>query len=158
MKLQIDTGATCNNISYKDTVNLPGTVQLTKSPYILQPYGNSSHVKPVGQVELICARDTRFYTLLFQVLPDDVMKGKPALLSGSNSVHLRIVNVNADEVFQLCNHVDQIHSGAPNRCAPNLQPSKSVLIPSHRNLPAPGKLRRTDLLNQYHALFQGLIC
>ena len=106
MKLQIDTGATCNTISYKDTVNLPGTVRLTKSPYTLQPYGNSSRVKPVGQVELVCERDTRFYTLLFQVLPDDVMKGKPVLLSGSDSVRLRLVNVAADEVFQLCNHVD----------------------------------------------------
>ena len=90
--------------------------------------------------------------------PDDVMKGKPALLSGSDSVRLRLVNVAADEVFQLCNHVDQIHSGAPNRCAPNPQLSKPLQIPSHRNLPAPGKLRRTDLLNQYHAVFQGLGC
>ena len=57
VKLQIDTGAICNTISYKDTVNLPGTVLLTKSLYTLQPYGNSSPVKPVGQVELICERE-----------------------------------------------------------------------------------------------------
>ena len=62
------------------------------------------------------------------------------------------MNVDADEVLNLCNHVDQIHSGAPNRCAPNAQPSKPVQILNHRNLPVPGKLRRTDLLDQYHAV------
>ena len=80
----------------------------------------------------MCERDTRFHTLLFQVLPDNVMKGKPALLLGSDSVRLRLVNVNADP-----------------------QPSKLVQTPNYRNLAAPGKLR-TDLLNQYHAVFQGL--
>ena len=48
-KLQIHTGAICNIISYKDTVNLPGTVQLTKTLYTLQPYGNSSPVKQVDK-------------------------------------------------------------------------------------------------------------
>ena len=60
------------------------------------------------------------------------MKRKPALLSGTDSIRLRLVNVDADEVFQLCNYVDQINSGAPNsyRCAPNPQPSKVVKIPN----------------------------
>ena len=92
----------------------------------LQPYGNSSPVKPVRQVELICERGTRFHTLLFQVFPGDVMKVKPALLSGSDSVCLRLVNVHADEVFQLSTtwikspilHLIGVHQicNLPNQC------------------------------------------
>ncbi len=153
LKAQIDTGATCNTIAYKDIDSLPGKVKLTKSSCCLYPYGNSSPIHTVGQVELICERDSRFHTLTFQVLPDDVMIGKPPLLSGTDCVRLGLVQVDADEVHHLCNHID---NGAPNECNPPPCPSKPIKLPCARKLPSPGSLTKNDLLTEYEDVFKGL--
>jgi hypothetical protein len=156
VRLQIDTAATCNTISQGDVANMPGKVQITKSPYLLHPYGNSTPIHPVGQVELVCERDSRFYTLSFQVLPDHVMKGKPALLSGTDSVRLGLVTVDADEVYHLCNHIR--NDAAPNECTPDPCPSKPIQIPRSRKIPAPGRLSKEAILDEYADVFKGLGC
>ena len=137
-KLQIDTGATCNTISYSHVMKVPGEPHFTKSHCTLHPYGNSTPIPNVGQVELLCERDDKYHTLMFQVLPDNVMKGKPGLLSGTDSVRLGLVQVNADEIFQLGNRVDQIKCDVPNACKPPPRPTTPLRIPTPRNLPKPG--------------------
>ena len=131
-------------------------MQLKKSPFLLHPYGDSAPIRPVGQAEVVCERETKFYTILFQVLPDNVMVGKPALLSGTDSIRLGLVTIEADEIYHLCNHVD---NNAPNECKPVPRPStKPIQISPTRKLPVPGRLRMSDVLGQYKDVFQGLGC
>ena len=156
IKLQIETAATCNTIAFKDFSTLPGRLQLKKSPFLLHPYGDSAPIRPVGQAEVVCERETKFYTVLFQVLPDSVMVGKPALLSGTDSIRLGLATVGADEIYHLCSLVD---NNAPNECKPVPCPStKPIQISPTRKLPVPGRLRMSDVLGQYKDVFQGLGC
>ena len=136
IKLQIDTAASCNTISLQDITKLSGYTRahLSKSPYTLHPYGDSTPIQPIGQIELVCERKSCFYTLIFQVLPDNVMKGKPALLSGTDSIRLGLVQMNADEIYQV-----------------NLQkhhPNKQSLME--------GKLTQQALMDTYSSVFDGL--
>jgi hypothetical protein len=62
----------------------------------------------MGQAELLCDRHNKFETLIFQILPDDVMGNKPALLSGKDSEHLGLITVQADEVYSLSDTVTDI--------------------------------------------------
>ena len=82
--------------------------------------------------------------------------GKPALLSGTDSIRLGLVTVEADEIYHLCNHVD---NNAPNECKPVPCPStKPIQILPTRKLPVPRRLRMSDVLGRYKDVFQGLGC
>ena len=84
MTFQIDTAATYNTLSEDALLKLMPNMRLTKSPYLLHPYGDSQLLKPLGQIDLLCERNKRYESLTFQILPRDVMMNKPALLSGSD--------------------------------------------------------------------------
>ena len=94
--LQIDTAASCNTLSL-GTLNTLGPK--SKSPYLLYPYGNRHPLRPLGQVKLVCQKNKLYETLTFQILPDDIMGNKPALLSGGDSECLSLVRIEADTIF-----------------------------------------------------------
>lgn len=124
---------------------------MSKSPYLLQPYGNTSPLRPLGQVELLYQRDNQYDTLTFQILPDD-MANKPALLSGADSERLGLIRIESDTVFSLspsvtiancneaqdtqaqeqveCNHIEQIHNNRPSTCNPLPSLSQPINIPA----------------------------
>lgn len=108
VKFQIDTAATCNTISDKTLAMLQPRTDILHSPYLLFPYGNSKPIHPLGQAELLCERPNKYETLVFQVLPDEVMGDKPALLSGRDSEILGLITVQADEVFSLSDTVTDV--------------------------------------------------
>ena len=74
---------------------------MAKSKSVLHPYGNRPVIRPCGQVELLCERNNQYYTLWFQVLPDEAMCGKPALLSAADCVKMDILQIKADEVYPM---------------------------------------------------------
>lgn len=93
IKVQIDTAATCNTISDKTLAELLPTAKIRHSPYLLYPYGDSKPIKPLGQVELMCERLNKYDMLVFQVLPESMLRHKPALLSGYDSERLGLITV-----------------------------------------------------------------
>ena len=93
IKFQIDTAATCNTISESTIQHNFSDAQISKSPYLLYPYGNSKPIKPIDQVSLLCERKKRYHNLTFQILPDVVMQEKPALLSGKDCIQMGLVNI-----------------------------------------------------------------
>lgn len=48
MTFQIDTAATCNTLSVDALLTLLPNMKLTKSPYVLHPYGDAQPLKPLG--------------------------------------------------------------------------------------------------------------
>ena len=106
VKFQIDTAATCNTISASTLHSFFPDAEVTRSPYRLHPYGNSKPLHPIGQVELLCEKNNKFDTLIFQVLPDSCIGTKPALLSGSDSERLEPIRVQTDEIHSLCSSAD----------------------------------------------------
>ena len=100
-KFQMDSAATCNTISEHTVKQLFPTLHPTKSPYLLFPYGDSKPIKPLGQVDLVCERQNKYYLVTFQILPADVMENKPALLSGKDCERMGLIKVHADEVHSL---------------------------------------------------------
>ena len=139
IKFQIDTVATCNTISIGTVTTHFPEAKITASRYRLYPYGNADPIKPVGQVELLCDRGRKFHNLSFQILSDSLMKDKPALLSGKNCEQLGLIQVKADEVYSLTNQKEPQNSQ---------QPSKQ--------LPPPGQLQKTHLLNTFNENFNGI--
>ena len=121
MTFQIDTAATCNTLSEDALHRLMPKMKLTKSPYLLHPYGDAEPLKPLGQIDLLCERDGRYETLTFQVLPRDVMMNKPALLSGSDCETLGLIIIKADEIFSLTTAV----TDSTGKRAPTYQASSS---------------------------------
>ena len=100
-RFQIDSGASCNTLAKSVlTRAFPGLV-LAKSKSVLRPYGNGPVIRPCGHVELLCERNNQYFTLKFQVLPDEAMCGKPALLSAADCVKMDILQIKADEVHQM---------------------------------------------------------
>ena len=139
---------------------------MSKSPYLLHPYGNTRPLRPLGQVELVCHRNNHYDTLTFQILPDDIMANKPALLSGGDSERLGLVRIEYDTVFSLspssnnchlqhstvkpqeqveCNHIKQLHSNGPSTSNPLLSPSQPIIIPAKRRLPTAGTLQKEHI-------------
>ena len=100
IKFQIDTAATCNTISEKTVARLFSDLKLTKSPFLLMPYGDSKPIKPLGQISLLCERRDKYHALTFQVLPEH-MGQKPALLSGKDCEKMGLIKIHADEVYSL---------------------------------------------------------
>ena len=178
--LQIDTAASCNTLSHSTLTSLGRDIQMSKSPYILHPYGNTRPLRPLGQVELLCHRNNHYDTLTFQILPDDIMANKPALLSGGDSERLGLVRIESDTVFSLspsvtiancntaqdtqsqehleCNHIEQLHNNRPSTCNPLPSPSQPIIIPAKRRLPTTGALQKEHILMEYAENFEGLGC
>ena len=178
--LQIDTAASCNTLSHSTLTTLGQDIQMSKSPYLLQPYGNTRPLRPLGQVELLYQRDNQYDTLTFQILPDDIMANKPALLSGADSERLGLIRIESDTVFSLspsvtiancneaqdtqaqeqveCNHIEQIHNNRPSTCNPLPSPSQPINIPAKRRLPPAGALQKEHILMEYAENFEGLGC
>ena len=130
IKFQIDTASTCNTVSEETLKLIDPQTKISHSPYVLYPYGDSKPIKPLGQVKLVCERKNKFEMLNFQVLKEEMMQNKPALLSGSDSERLGVVNIFADEVYTL-----QTISKAEVK---------------------PGNLTKEDITIKYKDLFQGL--
>ena len=178
--LQIDTAASCNTLSHSTLTSLGRDIQMSKSPYLLHPYGNTRPLRPLGQVELLCHRNNHYDTLTFQILPDDIMANKPALLSGGNSERLGLVRIESDTVFSLspsvtiancntaqdtqsqghleCNHIEQLRNNRPSTCNPLPSPSQPIIIPAKRRLPTAGALQKEHILMEYAENFEGLGC
>ena len=98
VKFQIDTAATCNTMSQELFNENFIHAKISKSRFLLFLYGNSTPIKPIGQVSLVCERKKKYHTLTFQILPSHVMENKPPLLSGNDSEKLGLVNIHAYEV------------------------------------------------------------
>ena len=151
---------------------------MSKSPYLLHPYGNTRPLRPLGQVELVCHRNNHYDTLTFQILPDDIMANKPTLLSGADSERLGLVRIESDTVFSLspsvtiancntvqdtqeqveCNHIKQLHNNRPSTCNPLPSPSQPIIIPAKRRLPTAGTLQKEHILMEYAENFEALGC
>ena len=125
MTFQIDTAATCNTLSVDALLTLMLNMKLTKSPYVLHPYGDAQPLKPLRQIDLLCERNRTFETLTFQVLSRDIMMNKPALLSGSDCEKLGLIKITADEIFSLTSAVNRKES-------PHLQTHLVTSQPCHR--------------------------
>lgn len=185
--LQIYTVASCNTLSFGTLNTLGPRVPMPKSPYLLHPYGNTCPLRPLDQVELVCQRNKKYETLTFQILPDDIMGNKPALLSGGDSERLRLVRIEADTVFSLspsvtsdqsnkprdlqtstqdtqarvpveCNHIEQIHNNTPSTCNKAPSPSQPIRISATQRLPPENKLQKEHILAEYAENFEGLGC
>lgn len=93
---QEDTVATCNTLTEDALLKLILVMKLTKSPYLLHPYGHARPLKPIGQIDLLCERNKRYESLIFQIFPCDVMMNKPTLLSRfkCNTLGLTIIKYN----------------------------------------------------------------
>lgn len=170
------------------TLNTLGPqVQMSKSPHLLGPYGNTCLLRPSGQVKLVCQKDELHKILTFQILPNDIMGNKPALLSGGDSERLDLVRIEADTIFSLspsvtsdqcskpcalqtsaqdthtrttaeCNPLQKLHNNSPGTYNKPLLPSKPIRIPATRRLPPAGKLQKEHILAEYAANFEGLCC
>lgn len=185
--LQINTAASCKTLSLGTLNTLGPQVQMSKSPHFLGPYGNTCLLRPSGQVKLVCQKDELYKILTFQILPNDIMGNKPALLSGGDSERLDLVRIEADTIFSLspsvtsdqcckpcalqtsaqdthtqttaeCNPLRKLHNNSPGTYNKPLLPPKPIRIPATRRLPPAGKLQKEHILAEYAANFEGLCC
>ena len=162
LKFQLDTAATCNTLSEAAVATHFPDIKFSRSPYLLHPYGDSKPIRPMGQIKLICDRNGKFHTIKFQVLPEMVMKGKPALLSGTVCEKLGLVQVDADEVYSLAQQKkatenDKLYSGSMHNT--NNMNSNDVTSTSRttcKKLPPLGKLTKDDILQNYSENFEGI--
>lgn len=151
---------------------------MSKSPYLLQPYGNTRPLRPLGQVELLCQRNNQYDTLTFQILPDDIMDNKPALLSGGDSESSGLIRIESNTDFSLspsvtiancneaqdpptsaqdtqaqeqveCNHIEQLHNNRPSTCNPLPSLSQPINFPAKRLLPPAGALQKEHIIMEY---------
>ena len=95
--LQLDTASTTNTLAVDDLRTMcPAGFDIYRlikpSSAILRTYGGGV-IKPVGQVELVCETQGKFHTFQFQLLNEDVMGSQPPLLSGSDCVRLRLIEI-----------------------------------------------------------------
>ena len=95
--MQLDTASTTNTLAVDDLrIMCPAGFDINRlikpSSAILRTYGGGV-IKPVGQVELVCETQGKFHTLQFQLLNKDVMGSQPPLLSGSDCVRLRLIEI-----------------------------------------------------------------
>jgi hypothetical protein len=151
LKFQIDTAATCNTISAQTLTTILPEVELKKSPYLLHPYGDSEPIRPLGQIDMICERAKRYDTLRFQVLPEKVMRGKPALLSGSDCEKLGLIKIEADEVFSITSEVKRTDANQPDNL-PGYKlthPKHTMDIARHQDV-EPLRSRECNHLKQIH--------
>ena len=98
IKCQIDTAATVNvmPISHLETLaNIDNIVQ--PSLCRLKMYDNSTLI-PEGQCTLSCKRNGRMYLLDFQITE---ASNKYPLISGSDCVRLKLVDIKADEILHM---------------------------------------------------------
>ena len=128
---QIDTAATCNTLSEDVLLKLTPNTKLTKSPYLLHPYGDSPLLKPLGQIDLLCERNNRYEPLTFQILPRHVMMKKPALLSGSDCEALGLIIIKVHKIFSLTPAVkDSSGKRAPAHQTGSSQPNPDLGNPT----------------------------
>lgn len=94
LKVQLDTGATCNILHSKDYMKLGShdSSKLQTSDTVLRCYGGEV-IKPIGEALLQCKFNHKIYDLIFQVV-DTPTYQKP-LISGETCSLLDIVRVNA---------------------------------------------------------------
>lgn len=134
VQFQIDTAATCNTIADSMLAQLQPGVKIKHSPYLLFPYGDSDPIRPIGQVDLLCEREHKYELLKFQVLPGEMLKNKPALLSGADSEKLGLIQIKADEVFSMSSIVQNTSDGACDTPPGYRLGKHSVLQGSHSPL------------------------
>lgn len=94
LKVQLDTGATCNILHSKDYMKLGSrdSSKLKTSDTVLRCYGGEV-IKPIGEALLQCKFNHKIYDLIFQVV-DTPTYQKP-LISAETCTLLDIVRVNA---------------------------------------------------------------
>lgn len=168
IQFQIDSAATCNTIGAAALKASIPNATLSASPFVLYPYGNSKPINPQGQIALFCQLEDRLEETTFQVLSEDVMSGKPALLSGVDSERLGLIKFNYDEAFAISSEL-LVTQDKRGDTLPSYQISakgcetqydtkacQPVSIPPTRRLPPPGKLTRKDILREYSTNFEGI--
>lgn len=94
---QIDTAATCNTIPDSLLYHFPTKPKITRSSAVLSPYSGPP-IKPIGKTQLVCNRNNKYELLEFQVIPSAQLLDKPALISGTDSKRLGLVEIHADVV------------------------------------------------------------
>ena len=60
------------------------------------------------------------------------------------------------KMTMVCNHLRQLHETTANPYTPAPSPSKPIKVPSNRQLPLPGQLRKEDILGQCADTFEAL--
>ena len=97
---QIDTAATCNTIPDYMLDYFTPKPNLLRSTAKLSPYSGPAII-PLGRVQLVCSRNNKYTLLEFQVIPSTKLRDKPALISGSDSSKLGLVEIHADIIHAL---------------------------------------------------------
>ena len=107
LRCQLDSGSTCNTVSYKDYCNLfeADDEYLNKSSVKLKTY-DGSLIIPKGEVELQCQYEDKSCNLHFQVLNKDLTP----LLSADTCLKLGLLTLNIEETSR----VDTIDSVVDN--------------------------------------------
>ena len=153
LKFQIDSAATFNTISHGIIQKHFPDTKLQKSRYLLQPHGDSRPIKPFGQITLLCEKYNKYHTLVFPVLPSNIITGKLALLSGKDCANMGIIKINADNVISLQQQekVNQIAMDTSIKSPiPKDTEKKSI------NLTEP--LTKDTLVGNYRDVFTGVAC
>jgi transposase InsO family protein len=97
---QIDSAATVNTMPEHILRRFRNPPKMQRTKVLLHPYSGPP-IKPIGSVELVCERKKSFITLKFYVLSDKDIGDKPPLLSGSDSIKIGLIHINADSVCAL---------------------------------------------------------
>lgn len=99
IRIQLDTASTCNTLSLPENLALslipPGKKFgdfVTPRTATLFTYDNSK-LTPLGKLKLLAETATGYHLLTFHNLRVSQIPGKPALLSGSDCVHLGLVKI-----------------------------------------------------------------
>ena len=121
---------------------------LGKSKARLYPYGKGSPIIPVGQAILTCDRNNSYATLNFQVPADEIMEGKPALLSGYEGENLGIISIKVDEIHAIDKDNTQTSDlpGFRLEKADDTQKRTPITNPACRNLSPAGSLTKDEVL------------
>ena len=159
LQYQLDSASTCNTIS--DTwLKKLGATKIQRSSCMLFPYGQSTPIKPLGHVSLLCDVNGKYETLKFQVLSSKIMGKKPALLCGEDAERLGLMKFHPKvEVFAISAQTQDVQTPSVTTSQarkPVPLPSRPIHIPANRKLPPPGQLQKEDILATYKGCFSGI--
>ena len=79
LNFQVDTAASCNTMTFQMFQKIGSLSDLSPSKSLLHTYSGSI-IKPLGKFTALCESKDKFDTLDFEVISDEDIKDKPALL------------------------------------------------------------------------------
>jgi hypothetical protein len=141
--VQVDSAASCNTMPSSLYEKLKCPTPLKRSRATITPYAANTIIHPLGKQTFLCEGTAQFETLDFQVIKSSDIPGKPALLSGRDSLKLGLLKM----------HPKVFASTSTDVVGP---PSRTSDLTHQTDVLKPGNVTLSDIKSAFRENFKGL--